>query len=108
MTTEVKTLEPTGMLDGAAAHDLKNQVLDVLRQGADGVLLNLAGITFMNSSGIGALVATLKAVREKDKQLYICGLTDQVRMIFELTKMDRVFTLYTDVADFEAKVAAVE
>ena len=108
MTTEVKTLEPTGMLDGAAAHDLKNQVLDVLRQGADGVLLNMAGITFMNSSGIGALVATLKAVREKDKQLYICGLTDQVRMIFELTKMDRVFTLYADVADFEAKVAAVE
>lgn len=107
MTTEVKTLEPAGMLDGAAAHDLKNQVLDLLREGADGVLLNLSGITFMNSSGIGALVSTLKAVREKDKQLYICGLTDQVRMIFELTKMDRVFNLYSDVADFEAKVAAV-
>lgn len=104
MTTEVKTLEPTGIMDGAAAHDLKNQVLEALQHGVDGVLLNLTGITFMNSSGIGALVSTLKAVREKGKQLYICGLSDQVRMIFELTKMDRVFTLYADVADFESKV----
>lgn len=108
MTIAVKTLEPIGMLDGAAAHDLKNQVLDVLRQGADGVLLNLAGVTYMNSSGIGALVSTFKAVRESDKQLYMCGLSDQVRMIFELTKMDRVFNLYADVADFQSKVATAE
>lgn len=108
MATDVRTIVPAGMLDGAAAHELKNQVLDSLRQGSDGVLLNLAGITFMNSSGIGALVSTLKAVREQGKQLYICGLTDQVRMIFELTKMDRVFDLYADVADFEAKVVTVD
>lgn len=105
MTMDVKTLEPSGVLDGAAAQDLKNQVLDALREGADGVLLNLAGVSFMNSSGIGALVATLKSVREKEKHLYLCGLTDQVRMIFELTKMDRVFNLYADVDEFEAKMA---
>lgn len=105
MTMDVKTLEPTGVLDGAAAQDLKNQVLDTLREGADGVLLNLAGVTFMNSSGIGALVATLKSVREKNKQLYICSLSDQVRMIFELTKMDRVFNLYADLDEFRSQVA---
>ena len=104
MTAIVKTLEPTGMLDGATTNELKNQVTEVIQQGADIVLLDMKGVNFMNSSGIGALVAILKIVRAKEKQLYLCGLTDQVKMIFQLTKMDRVFKLFVDPGEFEAKV----
>ena len=104
MTAIVKTLEPTGMLDGATTNELKNQVTEVIRQGADIVLLDMKGVNFMNSSGIGALVAILKMVRAKEKQLYLCGLTDQVKMIFQLTKMDRVFKHFVDPGEFEAKV----
>ncbi|MEO1523148.1 MAG: STAS domain-containing protein [Cyanobacteria bacterium J06633_2] len=106
MTATVKTLEPNGMLDGATTLELKNQVTDVLKHGADIVLLNMKDVTFMNSSGIGALVAILKMVREKEKQLYLCGLTDQVKMIFQLTKMDRVFKPLLDQEEFEAKILA--
>ncbi|MCG8367244.1 MAG: STAS domain-containing protein [Pseudanabaenales cyanobacterium] len=104
MTAIVKTLEPTGMLDGATTNELKNQVTDLIQQGADIVLLDMKDVTFMNSSGIGALVAILKIVRAKGKQLYLCGLTDQVKMIFQLTKMDRVFKLFLDSGEFETKV----
>ena len=107
MNTVVKTLEPTGMLDGATTNELKNQVMELIQQGADIILLEMEGVTFMNSSGIGALVAILKVVRAKGKQLYLCGLSDQVKMIFKLTKMDRVFKPFIDRREFEAKVITI-
>ncbi|MEM9002977.1 MAG: STAS domain-containing protein, partial [Cyanobacteria bacterium P01_F01_bin.86] len=91
MTATVKILEPSGILDGSTTNELKSQVTDLIQQGVDIVLLDMKSVNFMNSSGIGALVATLKVVRTKGKQLYLCGLTDQVKMIFQLTKIDRVF-----------------
>jgi anti-sigma B factor antagonist len=104
MTAIVKKLEPAGMLDGVTANELKSQVLDLIKKEVDIVLLDMKGVNFMNSSGIGTLVATLKVVRQNEKQLYLCGLSDQVKMIFKLTKMDRVFKPFEDLADFETKV----
>ncbi|NER84784.1 MAG: STAS domain-containing protein [Leptolyngbya sp. SIO1D8] len=102
MTAIVKMLEPAGVLDGVTTNELKHKVGDLVQDGADVVLLDMQSVTFMNSSGIGALVAILKMVRAKEKQLYLCGLTDQVKMIFQLTKMDRVFKLFSDRSDFES------
>lgn len=106
MTTNLKTLEPAGILDGATTNELKLQVTDLLHEGIDIVLLDMNQVTFMNSTGIGAMVAMLKIVRAKGKQIYLCGLTEQVKMLFELTKMDRVFKTFIDQQDFEAKVLA--
>ncbi|MBX2865203.1 MAG: STAS domain-containing protein [Leptolyngbyaceae cyanobacterium MAG.088] len=106
MTTNLKKLEPAGILDGATTNELKIQVSDLLHQGTDIVLLDMKQVTFMNSTGIGAMVAMLKIVRAKGKQIYLCGLTEQVKMIFELTKMDRVFKTFIDQQEFESKVLA--
>ena len=106
MTANLKTLEPTGILDGATTNELKLQVSDLLHQGADIVLLDMKQVTFMNSTGIGAMVAMLKIVRAKGKQIYLCGLTEQVKIIFELTKMDRVFKTFIDQQEFKSKVLA--
>ncbi|MDV3351233.1 anti-sigma factor antagonist [Leptolyngbyaceae cyanobacterium CCMR0082] len=106
MTTNLKTLEPAGILDGATTNELKLQVTDLLHEGIDIVLLDMNQVTFMNSTGIGAMVAMLKIVRARGKQIYLCGLTEQVKMLFELTKMDRVFKTFIDQQDFEAKILA--
>lgn len=108
MTTEMKTLEPTGILDGASANELKLQVTDLLHEGTDIVLLDMKQVTFMNSTGIGALVATLKVVRAKKKQIYLCGLSAQVKILFELTKMDRVFKIFLDQQEFESNMLAAQ
>lgn len=80
------------------------QIIDLLRGEIDSILLDLNQIEFMNSSSIGALVAILKVVRAENKKLYLCSLTDQVSMIFELTKMDRIFTTFKDRDEFNRKV----
>jgi anti-sigma B factor antagonist len=50
----------------------------------------------MNSSGLGALVSILKAVRSAGAELFLCSLSEQVKMIFQLTKMDRVFKIFVN------------
>jgi anti-anti-sigma factor len=62
-------------------------------------------ISFMDSSGLGSLVAILQRVRTKGSHLYLCSLNDQVKIIMELTKMDKVFTILPDRAAFDVAIA---
>ena len=104
MAVIVKTLEPSGILDGVTTNELKSQISDFFREDAEIFILDMKDVTFMNSSGIGALVAILKMIRAKEKQLYLCGLTDQVKMIFKLTKMERVFKIFGSREEFDENV----
>lgn len=107
MSLAIRTLQPSGILDGNNANDLRNQVMDLIRNGTSVVLIDFQDVTFMNSSGIGALVATLKAVRDAGSQLFICSLSDQVKIIFSLTKMDRIFKPFENRQEFEQKFVSI-
>ena len=104
MTTTFSTLQPAGILDGSHGNEIRNQVMDLVRAGSRTILIDFQAITFMNSSGIGALVATLKAARAADANLCICSLPDQVKIIFSLTKMDQVFKPFENQQEFEQKI----
>jgi anti-anti-sigma factor len=58
----------------------------------------------MDSSGLGALVAILQQVRKKEAHLYLCSINDQVQIILELTKMDKIFDVLTDRAAFDLAI----
>ena len=103
MTNGFKIIHPEGILDSVHANNLRREVLDTINSGVEVILVDLQDITFMNSSGMGALVATLKAVKAAGGQLALCSLSDQVRIIFELSRMERIFQIYRDRQEFEAK-----
>ncbi len=106
MSAVVKVVQPCGILDGESANQLRREISDVVEKGADIVLVDFQDITFMNSTGLGALVATLRAVRSAGSELFICSLNEQVQMIFKLTKMDRVFKSFANRDEFEQKILA--
>ena len=60
------------------------------------ILIDCRHVKFMDSSGFGALVFALKRVREHGKQLYLCSLNSQLRMILELTGTDRTFAVFAN------------
>ena len=62
------------------------------------VVLNLEHVTFVDSSGLGALVATLKLLMP-ERALVLTGMTPNVQKVFELTRMDTVFRMFTTRAD---------
>ncbi|WP_299487153.1 STAS domain-containing protein [Acaryochloris sp. IP29b_bin.137] len=100
-----KVVQPTELLDGISANQLRREITDVMAEGVKTILVDLQDVTFMNSSAIGALVATLKAVRAGGGEMFLCSLNDQVRIIFELTKMDQIFKICADRHEFEQKFA---
>lgn len=102
MSANVQVIEPTGILDSTKAEEFRQLVEDLLQNGAEVILVDLKGITFIDSSGLGTLVVLLKKIRGLNRTLCICSMNDQVQMLFELTSMDRVFEIYADRQSFEA------
>ncbi|MBE9137740.1 STAS domain-containing protein [Nodosilinea sp. LEGE 07088] len=101
MTTNVQVIQPTGILDSTKAEEFRQAVEELLQDGANVILVDLKDITFIDSSGLGTLVVLLKKIRGLNRSLCICSTNDQVRMLFELTSMDRVFDLYENRQAFE-------
>lgn len=107
MSLVVKTIEPAGLLDGTKATVLRKQIDEILAHEVDIVLIDLKDVTFVDSSGLGALVSALKSVRAAGKKLFLCSINAQVRMLFELTSMDRVFQIYANRDEFNKAVLSV-
>ncbi len=106
MNSTVKIVQPSGILDGVSVNQLRREISDLVESGANIVLVDFQDVTFMNSSGLGALVSTLKVMRSAGAELFLCSLSDQVKIIFQLTKMDRVFKTFANRDEFEQKVAS--
>ena len=103
MTDKFKIIQAEGILDSVHTNKLRREIIDLIDNGIKVILVNLQDVTFMNSSGMGALVATLKAVKAEGAELALCSLSDQVRIIFELSRMDHIFQIFSDCQEFKAK-----
>ncbi|MCY7334126.1 MAG: STAS domain-containing protein [Pseudanabaena sp. CAN_BIN31] len=104
MSDQVKIMQPSGRLDVTTAADFRRQVNDVasLATPPKYLLVDLEEITFMDSSGLGALVSALKSIRSSHGDMVICGANDQVQMLFELTSMTKIFKIYSTIDEFNA------
>ncbi|MGI8935382.1 STAS domain-containing protein [Leptolyngbya sp. BC1307] len=102
MDTTVQVLVPSGILDSTQAEEVRAQVDSALSTGAKTLLMDLKDITFIDSSGLGVLVSVLKKVRSQGCEMVVCAINPQVKMLFELTSMDRVFEIFENREAFEA------
>ena len=103
MEKKFEVIQPVGLLDGLSGNELRQQAIELVNNGVNIILVDCQEITFMNSAAIGALVATLKAVKNAGGDLYICSLNEQVKMIFQMTKMHRIFQIYANLEEFQAE-----
>jgi len=104
MSTVVKVVQPSGILDGTKAGQFRQEIANLVESDVDIVLIDFSDVSFMDSSGLGALVLALKTVRAAGGKLFICSVNEQIKMLFELTSMDRVFEIYPTREDFESAV----
>ncbi|AVH73218.1 STAS domain-containing protein [Nostoc sp. 'Lobaria pulmonaria (5183) cyanobiont'] len=108
MSLNVKILELSGILDGIRGNELRREVSGILANGADILLLDMKEVKFIDSSGLGALVSAMQMARTANRKLFVCSISDQVRMLFELTKMDRIFQTFADQDEFNRQVLATQ
>lgn len=83
-------------LDAAMAVRFKDELKTVVEGGADHMILDMSSVGFMDSSGLGAIVAHMKFMGT-DRVFEISGLTPTVEKVFKLTRMDNVFRIYENV-----------
>ncbi|MEH2312634.1 STAS domain-containing protein [Nostoc sp.] len=108
MSLSVEVLELTGILDGIRGNELRREVSAIVANGTEILLLDMKEVKFIDSSGLGALVSAMQIVRNANGKLFVCSISDQVRMLFELTKMDRIFKTFTDQDEFNRQVLATQ
>ena len=83
-------------IDAAGAIDFKDRMRDLTSGDTRPVLLDLSQVGFIDSSGLGAIVAVRKALGP-DRRFDLAALTPAVEKVFRLTRMDGVFTIHADV-----------
>lgn len=81
-------------IDAATAIQFKERMRDVTHDGPARVVLDLARVQFLDSSGLGAIVA-VKKLLGPDRVLELSSLTPTVEKVFRLTRMDSVFTIHS-------------
>lgn len=90
---DVVVIGVDGQLIVGNRHDLKKKVLDALDAGDRRFVVDFTATGYIDSSGLGVLVSLAKKIREMGGDLRLAGLNDDLRTLFELTKLDSLFTL---------------
>jgi len=105
MKTNVRQVNGVTILDcsgritlGEGSVILRDAVRDLLAKGNKKILLNLADVTYIDSSGIGEMVSAYTTVRNQGGELKLLNLTKKVHDLLQITKLYTVF----DVKDDEA------
>jgi anti-sigma B factor antagonist len=91
-----------GEIDVATAPQLRESLHGVIAQGQVTVVLDLLGVTFLDSTALGVLVGGLKRCRELGGQLYIVVTDARLRKIFEITGLNKVFPIVDALAEVGA------
>jgi len=93
---DVEVLKLDGRLDASSAKDFKEKVGSLSRENRVKLVIDMGGVDFIDSSGLGSLVSSLRTVNKLGGDIKISALQDQVRAIFELTRLHRIFGIYDD------------
>jgi anti-sigma B factor antagonist len=84
----------TGEIDLSTAPQLRDQLLELANDGNNQVIVDLEGVEFIDSTGLGVLVASLNRMRKNDGDLALVCSQARILRVFEITGLTKVFTIY--------------
>lgn len=95
----VTVIRPQGRLDMRVAPDIRQGLAELARTGNARMVLDLEAVSFIDSSGLGAIISGLKSAREAGGDLRIARPNQQVRLVLQLTTLDRVLKPHSSVEE---------
>ena len=100
----IAVIRPLEYLNAATSGELGRQLTTAISApGVAGVLVDFAEVTFIDSAGLMALVSGLKQAKKMGRGFSICSVSPGIRMVLELSQLDRVFKIFENVDSFEAE-----
>jgi anti-sigma B factor antagonist len=88
-----------GEIDVYTAPKLREKLIELVSQGSYDVVVNLEGVDFLDSTGLGVLVGALKRVKAHDGSLSLICTQDKILKIFKITGLTKVFSIHSSEAE---------
>lgn len=93
-TPSVTVICPSGILNAESASRFQRQLVSAISDCCGGELVvDMSEVDSLDNAGLVSFMSALNAARSKSKRLSICSAPPSVRIVFELTQLDRVFTM---------------
>lgn len=89
----VVVLMPSGDVDLSSSRELQQSVKQAMEGKPSRVVVDLTNVPYMDSSGVATLVEAMQIARKQATKLVLCAMQSKVRSIFEIARLDRVFTI---------------
>lgn len=94
---EITIMDFSGQITlGEGTKEVRDAVRSILDQGGNKIILNLGGVNYIDSSGVGELVSTFASVTNKGGQLRLVHLTKRIKEMLTITKLLTVFQSFED------------
>src|SRR2546427_11338590 len=90
----ITVVAPTGRLDVAGAPALKEAISEVVKNGPPRIVIDMEGVSFVDSTGLGSVISALKQVRGSQGELRRAAPNQQARAVLGLTTPERGFHYY--------------
>jgi anti-sigma B factor antagonist len=96
---EARVMHPEGRIDAAAAPAFGEHVRQLLHAGWTKLIIDLDGVSFVDSSGLGAMIVGLKLARRAGGDLRIVSPPQQFKKLLQVTSLGRVLPVYPSIED---------
>jgi len=103
---QVLVMSPAGRLDAHTAPDLQEEVLAHVDRGDTCLLLDMSGLTYVSSAGLRAILVAAKKLQEKSGRFALCGLSDNVAEVFEVSGFSSILDIHPDSASAQAALGS--
>lgn len=88
---------PNGEIDIYTSPDFKKTILDTFEEEESDILIDCINLEYVDSTGLGALIYVLKKLKEKEYQIYLTNMKPNIRKLFDITKLDKMFIIRGEV-----------
>ena len=85
------------IMGGPEAGQINEQINNSIDQGKKKIIIDLAEVEWMNSSGLGILIGAITTLKNNDGKLSLVNVSDRVENLLRITKLQSVFTIHPDV-----------
>lgn len=85
------SLDLNGEVDIYTANDLKESLVEMYNERPESVKINMEKLNYIDSTGLGVLIGALKRLKTESKDIYIYNTKSNVRKIFNITGLDKIF-----------------
>ncbi len=93
---DLAIVQPAGDINLASSPQLRTALQAAVAQEKLRTVIDLAGVGYMDSSGVATLVEALQSTRRNGTKLVLCCMTERVRAIFQIARLDAIFTIVDD------------